>query len=67
MKVYMTHRAVTKMECPWLPRSIPAGTVLYEHADTYGVVVHGVSVSLTPGRDPYFEVPRGAVICWGNK
>jgi hypothetical protein len=54
---------LTKEEFPYLPRSIPAGSVVYEfHGATYGCIgPRGLAVSAEPGQGPFFEVPFTAV------
>lgn len=55
-------RDVTRRECGWLDRDLPAGTPLYEYTGaTYGVLGSGIACSIEPGQTPFFEVPADAL------
>lgn len=65
MRDWIVTRAVTRDECPWLPRDIEAGERLFSyHGATYGVITPaGLPVSFTGTNEtPFFEVPRDAVV-----
>lgn len=55
-------REVSHSECPWLPRPLAEGEILYEYVGyDYGVITPaGVALSET-GDTPFFEVPRTAI------
>lgn len=60
-------RDVTKKECRWLDEDVPAGTTVYEYwGFTYGCVGSGKAVSREPGEEPFFELPRDALLKAGG-
>lgn len=58
MKTIYTIRDLTTDEIPWLPRFIPAGTMLYESIDVFNCCTsEGIAVSELKSGLPYFEIP----------
>lgn len=55
------NRDVTKKECDWLDKDIPAYTTLWTFPDFYGCSSGGVTVSYGYLEYPYFEVPKDAI------
>lgn len=63
-RAMLTTRPITRAECSWLDRDIPATELLYVcNLPTYGCVTGcGVAATHDPGGGyPFFEVPAEAV------
>lgn len=59
---YMVTRDVTRDECPWLPESIPMGSLVYLYVGhTYMVIGDSLPFTRRPQQPPFFELPRDAV------
>lgn len=59
---YTVTRCVTPIECWWLEKTVPVGTIVYRYTGpTYGAV-RELAVTLDPnGGTPFFELPYNAV------
>ena len=57
------NKNLTKKRYPYLSEDIKKGKVVYEyHGNTYGVISSsGIAVTDSPGKIPFYEVPRDAV------
>jgi hypothetical protein len=63
MKLILT-RGVLRAECPWLDDNMAEGTVVYLFSGcTYGCIGRfGMAVSMAFNTDPFFELPREALM-----
>lgn len=63
MKSYTVTRDVPKSECSWLDRTILQGETVHRYDGcTYGCVGAGIAVTLDSGKNPFFELPRDALM-----
>ena len=61
---YFIARKLTKEECPWLNRTIEAGTTMYLFTGcTYGCISdNGRALTFNPsGESPFVEIPKDAL------
>jgi hypothetical protein len=59
---YVTNRAVTRSECPWLDEDVPAGKQVFRYAGhTCGCVGSGVACCDAAGETPFYELPADAL------
>jgi hypothetical protein len=59
--LFIVIREVTHKECPWLPETLTAGSVIYGREDEWCVCSHtGQAISFTPA-GCYYEVPKNAL------
>lgn len=60
---FKTTRNITKAECPWIDKDVQAGTTVYQYfGPKYGCTGNGIAVTLKEGKEPFFEVPKDAVV-----
>ncbi len=61
---YLLTRKVTRQECPWLKEDLEAGKEVYTFSGpTFECIgKDGIAVSDSPGKGPFYEIPRSALI-----